>query len=369
MSISTTVGRLPGNGFALSDDRGGWRIEEYFSSGQLRSVQDTEGLVVEVIWEAVGRPVGIIFGKDLALEYTYSDRTGVWRRKLLYNQHTREQLAEVVNPRAGEIPRAQQHRAVNSVESCSSPVIEPAMIYGGEEHLVACVEGRRYAMLPVAGRGRVIRSVIVRGPPKTAIQERVDYTDSELIIHISTGDPGRTVVVAAARNREDTRTPIVIDGGVREVTKYLAVSATGKRTAASGSAEPSLNGKLPSSVTTTLVEAFPLALESIRRNRACLALFEPFLVSGVDRLKTTFYAPPSAGRKDDACGENTLAYTHVGSPVTHLCAGFGTLSRENAAVILIHEALHFAGMAEAPQFPDALTSQEIHRLVIESCGF
>ena len=51
--------------------------------------------------------------------------------------------------------------------------------------------------------------------------------------------------------------PIVIEGGSPEVTKYLADTLSGTRSAAVGPVKPSLNGRLPSSVTTTLFESFP----------------------------------------------------------------------------------------------------------------
>jgi hypothetical protein len=44
------------------------------------------------------------------------------------------------------------------------------------------------------------------------------------------------------------------------------------------------------------------------------------------------------------------------------------LPRERLATILIHEALHHAGMSEAPFDPQAPTAREITRMVKRSCA-
>ena len=48
--------------------------------------------------------------------------------------------------------------------------------------------------------------------------------------------------------------------------------------------EPRLNGTLPSDVTRNLLMGFPLALERVRELASCRGLFEPFVVSGIERL-------------------------------------------------------------------------------------
>jgi len=57
----------------------------------------------------------------------------------------------------------------------------------------------------------------------------------------------------------------------------------------------------------------------------------------------------------------TLAFTHTGSRVIHVCgATFMKRSMRNrmaAEVILIHEFLHTLGLGEHPPTPDAITAQ------------
>lgn len=58
----------------------------------------------------------------------------------------------------------------------------------------------------------------------------------------------------------------------------------------------------------------------------------------------------------------------VGSRRVTLCPEFATLSTTAAARILIHEALHSAGLGEWPAYPHALMSEEINRMVAGKCG-
>lgn len=367
VSFSTEVRQLKGNGVAVSDDHGGWRLEKRHSSGTLSSVQDTHGMVVDIIRAADGRPVGLLVGEDLALEYIYADDSGAWVRKVLYDLNTGEQLADVT--KGGVTAGAPFQPTVPSTPSDVGPMAQQSETYGRDRHLVTYIDGRRYAMLPIEDEGRVIRSVSIDGPPATPVGDRIDYTDSELLIHLATGDDDRMLVVAASRNTEDGRDPIVIEDDEPEISHYLAVLSVGTSVRARATIEPKLNGTIGATVTERLFEGFPFAIEKVRANKTCLALFEPFLVSGVERLQSTFYAAPSAERTDDSCDRGALAYTHVGSSVTYLCTGFGALSREQAAIVLIHEALHFAGLPEAPSTRNALTSKQISELVKEGCGF
>jgi hypothetical protein len=211
--------------------------------------------------------------------------------------------------------------------------------------------------------------VSIEGPPSSSVGDRIDYTESEIVVHLATGDNDRTVVVAAPRNPRDQRAPVVIRDEAPEISSYLTVLSVGNQPTSGIPVEPTLKGPLTSSVTDKLAESFPFAIDKIRENPSCLELFEDFVASGVERLASTYYAPPNPARTYSACDRGALAYTRVGSPVTHLCSSFGTISREEAAVVLIHEALHFAGLAEAPSTPGAPTSKEISERVIEACGF
>jgi hypothetical protein len=51
-----------------------------------------------------------------------------------------------------------------------------------------------------------------------------------------------------------------------------------------------------------------------------------------------------------------------------LCRGFSSLGAERAAVTLIHEALHWAGLSEKPLDKDGMDPRDIDRMVKKACG-
>ena len=59
--------------------------------------------------------------------------------------------------------------------------------------------------------------------------------------------------------------------------------------------------------------------------------------------------------------------TAVGNPDVVLCRSFARLSDSEAAIILLHEALHLAGQPEYPIDPDAPNGLEITKMVMEGC--
>jgi hypothetical protein len=44
-------------------------------------------------------------------------------------------------------------------------------------------------------------------------------------------------------------------------------------------------------------------------------------------------------------------------------------SHECAAAVLIHEALHYAGLSEQPRDPQGMHARDIDRMVKKACGF
>jgi len=63
-----------------------------------------------------------------------------------------------------------------------------------------------------------------------------------------------------------------------------------------------------------------------------------------------------------------MAFTAVGSAVTRVCPWFERMDDGHAAMILLHEALHRAGLDEWPHDPDGLTPQGITDMVTEHYG-
>jgi len=58
----------------------------------------------------------------------------------------------------------------------------------------------------------------------------------------------------------------------------------------------------------------------------------------------------------------------VGGGPVRVCRDFSRLSDSQAAMVIIHEALHHAGLTEYPQDPNGMTSNQINGMVAEQCG-
>ena len=118
-----------------------------------------------------------------------------------------------------------------------------------------------------------------------------------------------------------------------------------------------------------LLTAFPVAVQRVRGAPACRALYEGLGTDGLLVLSTTVYLAEGADEPAELCTRlNANAYTRIGAQTTVVCPAFARLSRQRAAVTLLHEALHYAGMTEWPEDPEGLTSPQISELVRERCG-
>jgi len=143
--------------------------------------------------------------------------------------------------------------------------------------------------------------------------------------------------------------------------------------------EPWIHHKMDPGVRAKLEAGFELAVNRVREIEACSALFTRFGVEGMEVLKTGLYLPVHSYRHEIAvCGRNptvnswggkVLAYTKVGGTPTWICRHFSRVSTETAAIAVIHEALHHAGLKEWPHDRMAMTSVEITEMVTTACGF
>lgn len=114
-----------------------------------------------------------------------------------------------------------------------------------------------------------------------------------------------------------------------------------------------------------LDDAFALAAERVYENPACNDLFPQG--DGLARLLNTRYSPAPVWRERALCRNTQAAFTFVGTRQTWLCRNFAELPRTRAAVVLIHEALHYAGWSEKPRDPEALAPDAINRVVAQVC--
>jgi len=118
-----------------------------------------------------------------------------------------------------------------------------------------------------------------------------------------------------------------------------------------------------------LASAFPLSIRQLHRYPACRELFEDLGTDALLVLSTTIYLSPPSLDALSACNSlDAVAFTRVGQQTTILCPTFARLSLPRAAVVVLHEGLHYAGMPERPGDPAARSSSEINRLVENRCG-
>lgn len=119
--------------------------------------------------------------------------------------------------------------------------------------------------------------------------------------------------------------------------------------------------------TRKLDEAFAIAVDRVREIPQCGGLFVGLEADGLEMLATTIYMPTHPFDEQTLC-KSAAAFTWVGGVHTRLCRRFSSLSEERAAMTLIHEALHHAGLSEKPADPEAMTAREIDAMVEDACG-
>ncbi len=118
-----------------------------------------------------------------------------------------------------------------------------------------------------------------------------------------------------------------------------------------------------------VLAATELALQRIEEIPECAEMFTALGADGPEVLTATLYFPvANPARRAKLCPKSP-AHTLVGASATWLCPDFKRLPVERAALVLIHEALHHAGLTEYPVDPKGMTSLAINRMVKKNCGF
>jgi len=107
-----------------------------------------------------------------------------------------------------------------------------------------------------------------------------------------------------------------------------------------------------------------LARRRLVENHECHDLFTRLGADGIDKLAEALYYPANPYRELHVC-KRAVAYLKMGGSETWLCRGFSELSDSQAAMTLIHETLHQAGLGEYPRGP---SSAGINAMVKRACG-
>lgn len=118
----------------------------------------------------------------------------------------------------------------------------------------------------------------------------------------------------------------------------------------------------------TVRVAYRMAFQRVLEVPACGALFAELDLDGPTALSSTSYSSSRTGPERALCDRGFLAVARKGGTEIRLCSKLRTLAHEGVAAILIHEALHTAGLGEYPVHPEAPTSREITLAVLRACS-
>jgi hypothetical protein len=139
-------------------------------------------------------------------------------------------------------------------------------------------------------------------------------------------------------------------------------------TQAAMSPAPWVSPTVASALRSRLEASYRMATQRLQESAECRGLFSALGADGLEALASTMYYPATVQHERQVCG-GAHGYTVVGWVPTYLCRNFVRLSERRGALVLIHEALHRAGMGEWPGDANALSSGEINDLVAGKCGF
>jgi hypothetical protein len=169
------------------------------------------------------------------------------------------------------------------------------------------------------------------------------------------------------------------NGGGGVVTSAVATVAVSGDHDHEEIVEPWIHPKMAPEVRAKLEAGFELAVERVREINACGDLFTQLGEDGIDILKTGLYLQVHSYRHEvmvcgrdlatNSQGADILAYTKVGGTPTWICRNFARVSDETAAMTVLHEALHHAGLEERPHDRMAMSSVEITEMVQSACAF
>lgn len=131
---------------------------------------------------------------------------------------------------------------------------------------------------------------------------------------------------------------------------------------------PRINRNMSSRLRSALEAGFALAVQKLSQQPQCRQLFSDLGADGVEMLSNTLYYQASLKMEKQVC-PRALGYTLVGGAPTWVCQQFARLNDRRAAAVLLHEALHHAGIDEWPHDPEGPTPAAIDELVSDACGF
>ena len=118
----------------------------------------------------------------------------------------------------------------------------------------------------------------------------------------------------------------------------------------------------------TLKIAYGRAIKRLEKDESCRTLFDELNLDGLQALDRSRYQPVRSEAERAHCARGVYAHTAVGGDRIVICRYFHTAHQRTKTAVLIHEALHTAGMSEAPHDPDGKTPEETTEMVEKACG-
>jgi hypothetical protein len=128
-----------------------------------------------------------------------------------------------------------------------------------------------------------------------------------------------------------------------------------------------LDPGMPCGLRLAVIGALEAAGATLERRKDCRAIFSALGTDGLEVLARSRYVVATARDEEKIC-KNAVAFTFVGGPWVGICRGFSRLDELNAATVILHEALHQAGLGEWPLDRRAESSLDITRNVRRRCG-
>jgi len=112
-----------------------------------------------------------------------------------------------------------------------------------------------------------------------------------------------------------------------------------------------------------------IALQRIASRTECSDLFQVRGADGARILLEAEYRAAEPGEAGGLCEQGASAFTGMTSRRTAVCTdAFIKLEPGTRATVLLHEALHVAGLGQHPLHPGEMTARQIDAMVGRSCG-
>ncbi len=133
-------------------------------------------------------------------------------------------------------------------------------------------------------------------------------------------------------------------------------------------ATPDAGMPLTPTETVLLNQGKSIANDKLSTLSDCEKMFDDLGANGARVIDATTYRDGTGSSKCTS-HPGAAAVTEVGSYTVLLCSNnFTNRSSQGAATIVIHEALHSAGMSENPPDPNAKTTGQINDMVQANCS-